>query len=49
MKVNLNKILVELGFVIKKEARSIKKENFMDYIECYFICLDLTDRTFQTS
>lgn len=39
--------LVELGIVIGKEARSIKKENFLDYIEAYFVCLDLTDRTFQ--
>ena len=49
MKVKILLILVELGFVIKKESKSIKKENFKDYIECYFVCLDLTDRTFQAS
>ena len=46
-KLNIN--LVELGIVIGKEAKSINKDNYLDYIECYFICLDLTDRTFQTS
>jgi acylpyruvate hydrolase len=40
-------ILVELGFVISKTAKKIKKENYLDYIEAYFICLDLTDRSFQ--
>ena len=40
-------ILVELGFVIGKKASKIKKENYLDYIEAFFVCLDLTDRNFQ--
>ena len=41
------KMLVELGFVISKQASKIKKEDYLDYIEAYFVCLDLTDRNFQ--
>jgi 2-keto-4-pentenoate hydratase/2-oxohepta-3-ene-1,7-dioic acid hydratase in catechol pathway len=40
-------MLVELGFVISKTASNIKKEDYLDYIEAYFVCLDLTDRNFQ--
>jgi 2-keto-4-pentenoate hydratase/2-oxohepta-3-ene-1,7-dioic acid hydratase in catechol pathway len=47
MRVYILVTLVELGIVIGKEAKSIKKENYLDYIEAYFIGLDLTDRTFQ--
>jgi 2-keto-4-pentenoate hydratase/2-oxohepta-3-ene-1,7-dioic acid hydratase in catechol pathway len=51
MNVNKNYFIyikiVELGFVISKTAKNIKKDEFLDYIEAYFVCLDLTDRTFQ--
>ena len=40
---------VELGIVIKKEAKNINKNDYLDYIDSYFVCLDLTDRTYQTS
>jgi 2-keto-4-pentenoate hydratase/2-oxohepta-3-ene-1,7-dioic acid hydratase in catechol pathway len=43
---NIFFFLVELGFVISKKANKIKKEEFLDYIEAYFLCLDLTDRNF---
>ena len=39
--------LVELGFIISKTAKYIKKEDYKDYIESYFICLDISDRTLQ--
>lgn len=38
---------LELGFVIGKQAKNVKKEDALDYIKAYFLCLDLTDRTFQ--
>ena len=38
---------VELGVVISQTAKNIKKEDYLNYIEAYFVCLDLTDRTFQ--
>jgi 2-keto-4-pentenoate hydratase/2-oxohepta-3-ene-1,7-dioic acid hydratase in catechol pathway len=38
---------VELGFVISKRAKHINKNDFLNYIDAYFVCLDLTDRTFQ--
>jgi 2-keto-4-pentenoate hydratase/2-oxohepta-3-ene-1,7-dioic acid hydratase in catechol pathway len=37
---------VELGYVIGKQAKNIKKSDYLEYIQAYFICLDLTDRTF---
>jgi len=33
--------------VIGKYANKVKRQDFLNYIEAYFICLDLTDRTFQ--
>ena len=36
---------VELGFVLSKGGKYIKKENWKDYIGGYFLALDLTDRT----
>ncbi len=39
---------MELGVVIDKTIDcEITKQNFMNYIRGYFICLDITDRTFQ--
>jgi acylpyruvate hydrolase len=38
---------IELGFVLSKTAKNVKKEDFKEYIKAYFLCLDLTDRTFQ--
>jgi len=46
MKINIT-FAVELGLVISKQAKNIRKEDYLEYIEAYFICLDLTDRTFQ--
>ena len=34
---------VELGFVIGKQAIDIKKDNYLDYIDSFFLLLDLTD------
>jgi len=34
---------LELGVVIGKEGKNIKKENFLEYIGGYFLLQDLTD------
>jgi 2-keto-4-pentenoate hydratase/2-oxohepta-3-ene-1,7-dioic acid hydratase in catechol pathway len=44
-----NLIIVELGFVIGKQAKNINKEDYADYVDNYFVCLDVTDKTFQKS
>ena len=51
IKGNTNKIdhEVELGIVIGKEAKNIDRKNYLDYIDYYFVCLDLSDRTYQAS
>jgi acylpyruvate hydrolase len=35
---------IELGFVVSKEGKNIKKENWREYVGGYFLALDLTDR-----
>ncbi|CAD8138876.1 unnamed protein product [Paramecium pentaurelia] len=38
---------IELGFMISKQGKNIKKEEWYDYVGGYFLALDLTDRELQ--
>lgn len=38
---------IELGLIIKKKGKNIKKKKWKDYIGGYFLALDITDRTLQ--
>ncbi len=39
---------VEMGIIIGLKAKNIKPEDYLDYIEGYFVGIDFTDRTLQS-
>lgn len=38
---------IELGFIMKKQAKQVKNVNLEDYVGGYFLAIDMTARTEQ--